>query len=276
MRPLVLYHGQCYDGLTAAWVARLAMPKAEFVPQIYGVTPPPTIEQVKDREVYVLDYSYERAWMAAYAIAAKSFLVLDHHKTAQAECEGLPFCTFDMNRSGCRMAWDFWWPDRIPPRWLLHVEDRDLWRMALPDTPLIHAAIASRPMTFEAWDDIDRMPFDDLRAEGVVIRRYMETWIAKAAGEAYYLDFKPVQGGPTMYRAVAINIPYQNASEVASYLLTQYPDALFAVGYFKRHDGRWQYSLRSRAGFDVSAIAKLYGGGGHAGAAGFDSELLLV
>jgi hypothetical protein len=182
-----------------------------------------------------------------------------------------------MNRSGCRMAWDYWYPDRRPPQWLLHVEDRDLWRMALANTPIIHAAIAARPMALEEWDRIDNTPYDDLLTEGLAIRRYIETWIEKAAGEAYYIDFTPVRGGPTTYRAVAINVPYQNASEMGSHLLGQFPEALFAVGYFKRHDGRWQYSLRSRVGgFDVSTIAKLYGGGGHAGAAGFDSDTLLV
>lgn len=274
--PLVIYHGQCYDGLTAAWVASKALDDAEFLPQVYGVSPEPEAEQVVDREVYILDFSYKRELMAAIYAVSRKLVVLDHHKTAEAECAGLPFCTFDMNRSGCRMAWDYWFSGSRPPQWLLHVEDRDLWRMALPGTPYIHAVIASRPMTLEAWDEIDNTSYDALFAEGAAILRYIETWIEKAAHEAHYIDFKPANGGPTIFRAVAVNVPYQNASEMGSYLLGKFPEALFSVGYFKRHDGRWQYSLRSRGDFDVSTIAKLYGGGGHAGAAGFDSPLLLV
>lgn len=38
-------------------------------------------------------------------------------------------------------------------------------------------------------------------------------------------------------------------------------------------DGKNKVSLRSRPGFDVSALAKNYGGGGHPGAAGFKSPL---
>ena len=34
----------------------------------------------------------------------------------------------------------------------------------------------------------------------------------------------------------------------------------------------WQYSLRSRSDFDVSEIAKKFGGGGHAKAAGFATK----
>lgn len=270
MRPLVIYHGQCYDGLTAAWVASKALDDPEFYPAIYGVTPEPTVPLLLDREVYILDFSYPRKTMEGINIAASKLVVLDHHKTAEAECRGLKFCTFDMNRSGCRLAWDYWFAGSNPPRWLLNVEDRDLWRMALPDTPFVHAAIASRPMNLTEWEGIDFMPHEDLVAEGRAIRRYIDTWIEKAAHEARFIEF------PDGVPMVALNVPYQNASEVGSYLLDKYPEASYAMGYFRRHDGRWQYSLRSRGNFDVSTLAKYYGGGGHAGASGFDSEELLV
>jgi len=48
-----------------------------------------------------------------------------------------------------------------------------------------------------------------------------------------------------------------------------YPDAPFSVSYCDRADGKRSYSLRSRNGFDVSVVAKAFGGGGHPGAGGF-------
>jgi len=45
----------------------------------------------------------------------------------------------------------------------------------------------------------------------------------------------------------------------------------FAVGWFQRCDGMFQYSLRSRGEVDVSEVAKRFGGGGHVKAAGFVS-----
>jgi len=48
------------------------------------------------------------------------------------------------------------------------------------------------------------------------------------------------------------------------------PSAPFSVGWFVRSDGLFQYSLRSRGDFDVSELAKLWGGGGHKAAAGFE------
>jgi nanoRNase/pAp phosphatase (c-di-AMP/oligoRNAs hydrolase) len=47
----------------------------------------------------------------------------------------------------------------------------------------------------------------------------------------------------------------------------------FAVGFFQRADGKWQYSLRSRGNFDVSKLAERYGGGGHKPSAGFEHHL---
>ena len=50
----------------------------------------------------------------------------------------------------------------------------------------------------------------------------------------------------------------------------------FSMSWFQQADGRFQFSLRSRNKnvegsevVDVSAIAKAFGGGGHAAAAGF-------
>ena len=58
-------------------------------------------------------------------------------------------------------------------------------------------------------------------------------------------------------------------SEVGEELCKAYPEAPFAAYYMDRADGKRQWGLRSRTGFDVSAIAKQYGGGGHQAAAGF-------
>lgn len=56
------------------------------------------------------------------------------------------------------------------------------------------------------------------------------------------------------------------ASEVAGELAEKTD---FGACYFEVAQGRWQYSLRSRGKFDVSEVAKIFGGGGHKGAAGF-------
>jgi len=263
-RPFIIYHANCYDGFTAAWIAGLALGDCEFHPATYGQVPP----SVRGRVVFVIDFSYQRHLMVEMAEEAESFHVLDHHKTAEAECSGLTFCEFDMERSGCGMAWDhFFGGER--PAWINRVEDRDLWRFLYDDTADVHAFIASLPMNMDNWDMLNKMELSDISCQGKAIRRYIETFIGKAVKEARLVCFNNDC-------VVVLNIPYQNASETAGYLLKNYPEADYAMGYFQRGDGRWQYSLRSRSEFDVSEVAKQYGGGGHAQAAGFDTATLVL
>lgn len=271
MKTLIIYHGDCYDGFSAAWVAKRAMPDAELYPARYGDLPP---EVSGYDRVFILDFSYPRAMMINMATWTR-LKVLDHHKTAQADCEGLDFCEFDMERSGCAMTWRFFYPNEATPDWLLRVEDRDLWRFKYDDTRFCHAFIASLPMTLASWDELAAMRHSEIASSGTAISRYIDTYLRKAAQEARVVTLS--LGDGWQWRPIVLNIPYQNASEAADVLLDLRPDADFSIGYFQRADGRWQYSLRSRGnGPDVSEIAKVWGGGGHEHAAGFDTATLIL
>ena len=74
------------------------------------------------------------------------------------------------------------------------------------------------------------------------------------------------------YRVPVVNVPYHYASDCADAMLKAEPGAPFCASWFRRADGRIQYSLRSRDDrMDVSEIAKKFGGGGHRNAAGFET-----
>lgn len=270
MTQLVIYHANCYDGFTAAWVARRAMPDCELYEGRYGEEPP--YELAREREVYILDFSYPREKMLGLNECTGmtgSLTVLDHHKTAEANCQGLDFCTFDMDRSGCRMAWEHFFGTVCVPDWLLRIEDRDLWRFIYEDsTRNVHACVAAQSMTMESWDEISSTDLEDLELRGSVIRDYIKTSIAKTLGDIRVIKLLG-------WDVVALNVLYLNASETASEMLKQVPEAVFSLTYFQRADSKWQYSLRSRSDFDVSKVAKKFGGGGHAGAAGFETQTLL-
>src|SRR3990167_3596264 len=144
-KSLVLYHGNCPDGFGSAWAAWLALgDSAEYVPVQYGEAPP----DVAARKVYIVDFSYPRATLLAMNEAAESILVLDHHKTAQADLAGLDFCEFYMERSGATMTWDRlvscgpedrrWFNEpeivrcnAVTRRFVEYLTDRDLWRFML-------------------------------------------------------------------------------------------------------------------------------------------------
>ena len=266
---ICIYHGNCADGFGAAWVVRHALGDIQFHAATHGDPPP----DVTGKRVIMVDFSYKRLVLNEMAQDAKSILILDHHKSAMADLEGLPapvqdevylplkgVCAlFDMERSGAGITWDYFFPGKNRPALINHVEDRDLWRFRLKGTREIQAALFSYPYDFEVWDDLMLDP-THLFQDGQAIERKHHKDVAELVGVTKRLM---VIGG---YTVPVANVPYTLASD-AGHLMAD--DAPFAACYWDTPDGR-TFSLRSvAAGVDVSKIAAKYGGGGHNNAAGF-------
>ena len=271
MKPtLVLYHDNCPDGFTAAWAVWTALgDEAEYHGVNYGQAPP---DDVDGRHVVLVDFSYPRAQLDALAARAALVDIFDHHKTAQADLVGWEtegtnrFVVFDMERSGAGIAWDSFHPTVRRPRLIDYVETADLWRFALPDSREIREYVFSTPYTFAEWDALALALDDDLPwavKTGATLLRAKRVRVASMC--------KHVRWGMLGEHRV----PYVNASwdfsEVGEYLATEH-SAPFGAYYFDRADKR-QWGMRSRDGTDVSAVAKEFGGGGHAAAAGFTTQI---
>ena len=154
-RPMVIYHGNCADGFSAAWCFwRKYRDDCDYVAGVYQQAPP----DVTGRCVYLVDFSYKRDVVLLMLEQAEHIVLIDHHKTALEDLAGIEsekFSTFtDLNRSGATLAWDFLFPDEDRPLLLGHVEDRDLWRFKLPGTREIQAFVFSHEYTFDMWDQL--------------------------------------------------------------------------------------------------------------------------
>jgi oligoribonuclease NrnB/cAMP/cGMP phosphodiesterase (DHH superfamily) len=274
MTNLVIYHAQCPDGFTAAWVARSVLESepcgVAFHEGVYGQDPP----SVTGRNVYLLDFTYPPDHMHAISKAANTLVVLDHHQTALANCAAFPndsntTVLLDMNRSGARIAWDYWYTGQPAPDIVRFVEDRDLWRFRYEDdTRDYHAALTSRPYTFEAWDEVYAMPLDTILTEGAAVNRYRDQLIAQACDTAAWQEVCGV------LMPVA-NCPYAYASDVAGELAKRNTETGVAA-YFYDHlaAGTRNWGLRSTPdGIDVATLAEKWGGGGHRHAAGFKTAI---
>lgn len=263
----VLYHGGCYDGHAAAWVARKAIAEAgavaSFIPCFFGRSVP---EIEHGDRVYVLDFSFPRAVLEQMHERAASMVVLDHHATAEADLDGLDYCYFDMEKSGAVLAWETFYGGLPVPEILRYVQDRDLLRNELPHSAEIVAAIRSWPMDFAAWDQlVADWSSDGMYRDGRAIMRMMGQRVDETCAQA---------------RMIVIDghrVPIVNASaffgEVQLRMLELHPDAPFVVYYFDRADGLRQHGLWSRGDFDVTSIAQARGGGGHKAASGFTTTI---
>lgn len=277
---ICIYHANCDDGFAAAYaVWKRFGDGVEFAPCQYGQDAP----DVTGKDVLIVDLSFKKDVMRDLGEAARRIIVLDHHKTAEAElagflqlsCAGGPFekryadrmiegvgVCFDMEKSGCRLAWEYCFGDEPMPDWFAAVEDRDLWRFDLIGTKEICIAIRSMPRDFELWDTFTA---ENLANEGVTIRRYVDMIVSNICDTAFEEE---IAGHKVPVAACS----YDFVSETGHELLNRNPDAPFAACIVRSHDGV-TYSLRSMDNrMDVSEIAKANGGGGHRNAAGFRIE----
>ena len=275
-RPLVIYHGNCAYGFSAAWCFwRKYGTGADYVAGVYQQDPP----DVTGRDVYLVDFSYKRPVVARMMEQANCVALIDHHKTAmedlqplfaEYETDALAYGTdkraiwyCDLNRSGATLAWDYLFPGEDRPLLLGHVEDRDLWRFKLAGTREIQAFVFSHEYSFELWDKLmsaDQVELLKMTAAGAAIERKHHKDVAELVAVC---KRRMVIGA---YDVPVASLPYTLVSDAAHLMAQGEP---FAACYWDTAEGR-VFGLRATDdGVDVSDVAKQYGGGGHAKAAGF-------
>lgn len=270
---LVLYHGNCPDGFTAAWaVWRSLGETAEYREVNYGQEPP--LADAAGRRIIIVDFSYPRAKLDELATVSPRIEVYDHHKTAAEdlrywadEAPETRRVVFDMKRSGAGIAWDEFNPAHARPRLVEYVQDRDLWLWNLNGSRMVSEYLFSWPREFETWTVLAGEIDNDINSVfrvGDALLRSKRARVAKVCENARLLRFGDH------------DIPVVNASwdmsEIGEYLNEKFPEAPCGGYYFDRADMR-QWGFRSMGAFDCSALCKQYGGGGHKGAAGFQSAI---
>lgn len=257
----MIYHGNCPDGFTAAWVAARALGDVELYAAKYGEEPPYDIAM--GRDVYVVDFSYPRPDLLYLHNDAKSLQVLDHHKTAQAECAGLDFCTFDMQRSGAGLTWDHFHPGEPRPWIVDYVEDRDLWRFKLPGSEQISLWVRLTPHELEAYDELSKHSLSRIMQAADGAQKHLDHYVRDALRNTY--DLRNLFEDETVR---CVNVSYTGVSDVLNAALAD-STVKVALAWHRSKEGTLRCSLRSTAPYDCSRFAKAHGGGGHAQAAGF-------
>ena len=185
---LVFYHGSsCPDGFAAAYAAYTARGSAaQYVPVEHPLDEA-ALPDVAGRHVVAVDYAFPKAVCERMIARAASFLILDHHASAEKElvqtAPALParHACFDMKMSGATMAWSFFHPGEEVPLFFRYLEDRDIWRWAFRGSREVCDALsATVPNTFEALEALrgkGAAGIEELMAAGASITKYKETVI---------------------------------------------------------------------------------------------------
>ena len=274
----VIYHADCVDGAGSAWVASLKLGTDDVIyyPSYHNQKFPENLIP-EGVPVYIFDFSYDRQTIVNLQKRQNGQLkLIDHHKSALEQLDGLDCCQIDLSHSGAVLAWKHFYPDKSIPQLLNYIEDRDLWNWQLPDSRAINSYIetvvdvaASDPLTvFSEFQSLRQSLEANLQSvveSGQSICLYRDRQVKLACQKAQLVDFNG-------HRIIVANSPILK-SEIGAYLLKTYPDVPFCGVWNLEKPGLYRWSLRSREGeFDVSKLATSLGGGGHPCAAGFYSQ----
>lgn len=261
MGVIVLYHRHCMDGKGAAAVVAHKHPGARFFPMQYGDEIPLPLDKLRGSKVYIVDYSMKVDQMREVKEAVGelgSVLWFDHHKTALETQKELGWGDVVMEESGATLTWKLLFPGEEMPQILRYIRDRDLWLWELGFSREVSESLRVRYPADDFKELLDLDP-RDLIAEGKKFWDSKMRQVDRNCQRAYAVSFHGKRGA-------AVNA-YEHVSETGERLLNT-TRAEVAIMYW-REAGKWIYSLRSKALTDVSELAKIHDGGGHAQSAGF-------
>lgn len=256
-RVTVLYHRNCTDGWCSAYLLKKVFKNAVLIDVNYGENPP----EIIDTDLLIIaDFSYPKDALLDLKSKVKEIVVLDHHKTAKDQLEGLDFCTFDMNESGASLVAAYLkklYPTYTSPWFVDYVKDRDLWTWTLPESRAINAFIRTFEMSEEDWDKLIAVNASIASKSGQAILAAQKQVIDGVLKNAIKVKYEG-------HDAVVVNSScYQ--SEIGEAACET--GAAFAVVFSIRSDKKVSVSFRSK-GYNVAREALRYGGGGHVQAAG--------
>lgn len=278
-----VYHAFCMDGFGAAWAAYYFHPQKEhvFFAASYDDVLPENV--LACDTIYFLDFAPPRMVILKLRAMGKKVVVIDHHKSAQENLEGLDDCVFDMNRSGAVLTWLYFSKkldekDPSVPAILRYIQDGDLYKFELPNSKEILAVFNTVPKDFLLWSTFEVKLvgsghyIKDIIAEGAATMKVNQLYVELVKRISQRIDIFGYKDVPFVN-----SNPYM-ISDALSQLAKESKDGL-AVSWYEQPNGFCKYSLRSTAdgGIDVATLAKDFckslgelgvQGGGHERAAG--------
>lgn len=284
MKPLVIYHKNCADGFGAAFAAwKLLGDYAEYLPLQYedirSLDDIDLLGEIAGRKVHILDFSLPLEVMDRIFRTAKHTTWLDHHKTAFEmfwrdpketwhKSDPSQFILLHNESCGAALAWNHYVDPTETPLMVKYLDDYDRWIFNYEHTkPFNKALWALAPWTFQQWEEILTFTSEEMHrfiAGGEVLLKDHHARVAKHVEHWRSCTIDGKTG-------LAVNAPVYVASDVAHELACI--SGTFGMTYVIGADLEVICSLRSLKDFDVSALAKTLGGGGHKTASGFRTDI---
>ncbi len=273
------FHKADLDGHCSGAIVKYTFPECEMIGVDYGGKFP--WETIQSSEtVYMVDFSLEPFPDMIRLSGMCSLIWIDHHKTAIEEAQLHPefldrisFLLRD-DSGACESTWRFLQPGQEIPLSVHLLGRYDVWDHSDERTLPFQYGMRLRRKTWpdnqEFWQalftSLDETSVGFIASEGRVVLDYVRIDNEKYAQAC---AFETMLGG---MKCVALNRLLTNAQLFKSVWDSEKFDMMIAFGW---KNNQWRVGLYSdKPSIDVSVVAKVFGGGGHKGASGFDCKEL--
>lgn len=280
------YHAGDWDGRVSGAIIRKFFNPDNFTkltlhPVNYGDTYDAIFSAVdKDDTVFMVDLAMKPiSNMVKLANQCKELVWIDHHSDSINMAKEIGFNPNGLRVDGiaaCLLTWQWFYGDSVAPEGLILLAKYDVGCRDDDRIKTFQAGMEITPKSpkskiIELLLNDDKDTFDTIMRDGPIIREYQKhRYIDTAKANGFDIDFGD-------YRAFAINgfVEIDDLIDEEIYDSSKYSFLMI----FEKRKGWWKFSLRSRGNdsVDVSAICRMFGGGGHAQASGFetnDNELI--
>ena len=282
----IIYHGPCSDGTCGLWCSCHYKPIKNRYACKAGCNPQ---GDYTGMNVIFVDICPKIDYLLDLTNKAKYVVILDHHKSSEKiiqdnqsllSTKSNLYIEFDMTRSGCQMAWDYFFDFQPRPFFIDYIGDRDLWTWKLPSSREINTGLWElgyidpydlTKLTGLMENSEEKMSQIELSGKYIEIGNQKEVEIASAnAIEASITienkTYKIWLGG-NINPSLRSNLG--NALCLKKFKNGTMPD-FSACWQYDPNTDEWWISLRGvpERSPDLSVISSKFGGGGHPLASG--------
>jgi hypothetical protein len=281
-KVLVYYRSNCNDGKGAALAAWLHFNDDAVYKPIGYFDPFPDINEFTDKDVYILDFSFEPADLAKIAEHARSVTMITRRDLTNLKKSPIPSlqsCNIiiDPSKSGSVLTWEHFFGDKALPDLFVYLQDYDLWKHDYVESKyVIQALYSEQQFSFQKWNQFleEDMPLQELILKGQILYDHelnMAYSFLKKSWSLQVLDKNP------LHLLTVVNAPLRLVSKLGeAHRATKAAGPILTYQAFEK---KCSISLRNGcSSIDLGALAQKLAyinecrGGGHFGAAGLSPK----
>jgi oligoribonuclease NrnB/cAMP/cGMP phosphodiesterase (DHH superfamily) len=266
MNKKVVVHDTDNDGRIGLYLWQGENPNAKWLAHTHGEKY--GIEEFEGKDVTFIDCCYDYDYLCEIREVSNSIKIFDHHRIDPRILEDFE-CHHDLTKSATLIVHEHLYPNKEVPEFVMQVNNRDLWKKEA-GTDYWYLGLNALFGMFgvkEVFSILDSGSTYAIRKAGLALYPLYE----KLLENGHVADVKV---NNTEYITYIKSDNPMLSSDISEKFYTKKGCYAVVILYNTGNkDMPYGYGLRTSKDIDLSVVAKKLGGGGHAKACGFKSNL---